>query len=67
MGLLDGYSMAYLRRKYSCATQKVALFVPFGFVGSFAVAGTEALSILVLKNYLVYYAVAGVRPLVLTN
>ena len=44
---LDGYSMGYLRRKYSCATQKVALFVPFGFVGSFAVAGTEALSILV--------------------
>lgn len=57
--------MAYLRRKYSCAAQKVALFVPFRFVGSFAVAGTEALSILVLKNHLVY-AVAGFRPLVLT-
>ena len=44
---LDGYSMVYLRRKYSCATEKAALLVPFGFVGSSAVAGTEALSILV--------------------
>lgn len=47
--------------------KKLLCLCLFGFVGSFAVAGTEALSILVLKNYLVYYAVAGVRPLVLTN
>lgn len=50
--------MAYLRRKYPCATRKVALFLPFGFVGSFAVAGTEALRFIVETVYLVY-AVAG--------
>jgi hypothetical protein len=50
--------MAYPRRKYSYARQKVAFFVSFRFLVSFAVAGTEMLSILVETVYLVY-AVAG--------
>jgi hypothetical protein len=50
--------MAYLGRKYSCARRNVPFFVPFCFLVSFAVAGTETLSILVESIYLVY-AVAG--------